>query len=192
MRKAFRSYQTKNGQFWSDTPVGGRTSTLPNPYFYFAFLFPLHPSNTHILRSCTSTITLVSLYKNTSQWTLTISRGWSFDVAIVGREQTLMFVFRSQYSTGLNTQQVSQITIGPAFLSSAVIKGATVHCCLLFLLPQTHSQDQVILSCFVDISSIIFKKTCNKVEQTHEAALFQESTIGPWTFFLANHQTPYK
>ena len=28
---------------WSDTPVRGRTSTLPNPYFYFLFLFPLIP-----------------------------------------------------------------------------------------------------------------------------------------------------
>ena len=33
--------------FWSDTPVRGRTSTLPNPYFYFRFCFLLSPKHTH-------------------------------------------------------------------------------------------------------------------------------------------------
>ena len=39
--------------FWSDTPVRGRKSTLPNPYFYFLFCFlfppppPPPPPHTH-------------------------------------------------------------------------------------------------------------------------------------------------
>ena len=32
---------------WSDTPVRGQTSTLPNPYFYFLFCFLLSPKHTH-------------------------------------------------------------------------------------------------------------------------------------------------
>ena len=28
---------------WSDTPVRGRKSTLPNPYFYFVFCFLFFP-----------------------------------------------------------------------------------------------------------------------------------------------------
>ena len=34
---------------WSDTPVRGRKSTLPNPYFYFVFVssFPPPPPYTH-------------------------------------------------------------------------------------------------------------------------------------------------
>ena len=36
----------KVGCFGSDTPVRGRTSTLPNPYFYFRFYFLLYPKHT--------------------------------------------------------------------------------------------------------------------------------------------------
>ena len=46
VRGTFRCYQLKINVFRSDTPVGGWTSTLPDPYFYFAFYFS-YPSNTH-------------------------------------------------------------------------------------------------------------------------------------------------
>ena len=36
---------------WSDTPVRGRKSTLPNPYFYFVFVSSFSPPNTHVHRT---------------------------------------------------------------------------------------------------------------------------------------------
>ena len=36
---------------WSDTPVRGRTSILPNPYFYFVFVSSFSPPNTHVHRT---------------------------------------------------------------------------------------------------------------------------------------------
>ena len=44
----------RNGYLWSDTPVGGQTSTLLDPYFYFAFSFSLIPqTHTHTIISKT-------------------------------------------------------------------------------------------------------------------------------------------
>ena len=59
VRGTFRCYQVlKNGYFMSDTPVGGWTSTLLDPYFYFAFLFLIPQTHTythtyiHVWQSC--------------------------------------------------------------------------------------------------------------------------------------------
>lgn len=42
----------KNGYFSSDTPMGGWTSILPDPYFYFVLLIPQTHPHTHRVCVC--------------------------------------------------------------------------------------------------------------------------------------------
>ena len=47
---------------WSDTPVRGRKSTLPNPYFYFVFVSSFSPPKHTHTHTHTHTLYLHNLY----------------------------------------------------------------------------------------------------------------------------------